>query len=348
MTHNSIRQLFEIDVLENLRGAANRFTRLTNAYFLRPARSIARLPEALSRLEEIDRRMSKLDRDIRSQLPLEDDFSRVGIDALGKNILALKQDWPLKSSVFSNRIRCNSSAPIPPLSSRARIQGAKCVKDFPEDHHFLNSGFSDLRVVFNIAGVFGVDLDQPLSVLDFGVGCARMARHLPPIAKVGFTGVDVDTVNIAWCSQHMDFGRYESIVPGSVLPATDRQFDLIYSHSVFTHLSPGEQNHWLKELGRVSKGLIILSVHGLYSSFRIAAWSRDPKVLAKWLKDGFVDAGVPNPDINDVVESEYYRDVAHTPSYIRNHWSNFLDVVEVIPGGFGSVHDAIVLRSKRG
>jgi hypothetical protein len=175
-----------------------------------------------------------------------------------------------------------------------------------------------------------------------------MARHLPANAKDKFTGVDVDTVNIAWCSQNMPFGRYEAILPGSALPAPDRHFDLIYSHSVFTHLSPAEQDRWLKELGRVSKGLIILSVHGLYSSFLIASWSRDPKYLAKWLKEGFVDAGVPNPDISDVVDKEYYRDVAHTPCYIKSHWSNLLEVVEIIPGGFGSIHDAIVLRSKRG
>jgi SAM-dependent methyltransferase len=344
----SIRQVFQLDAVDRLRGAASAFRRITNGVFIRPARSLARLPEAFSRLEEIDRRTSKLDRDIRNQLPVDDDFSRAGAELVGKNVLSLKQSWPLSSTAFSHRITANLSAPVPPLTSRARIQGAKCVKDFPEDHHFLNSGVSDLRAVYNIAGVFGVDLDQPISVLDFGVGCARMARHLSPTAKAGFTGVDVDTVNIAWCAQNMDFGRYEAILPGSTIPAADRQFDLIYSHSVFTHLSPGEQNHWLQELGRVSKGLIILSVHGLYSSFRIAAWSREPKVLANWLKTGFVDAGVPNPDINDVVDAEYYRDVAHTPAYIREHWSKFVDVVEIIPGGFGNVHDAVVLRGKRG
>lgn len=345
---NAIRQVFRMDVIDSLRGAASAFRRVANAFVVRPARLMARLPGAISKLEEIDRRLSKLDGDLRKQLPLEEDFSKVGADLFGKNILPLKQNWPLLSSAFSSRITCNSATPIPPLSSRARIQGAKCVKAFPQDHHFLNSGVSDLRAVFNIAGVFGLNPDQPTSVLDFGVGCARMARHLPPSARNGFTGVDVDTVNIAWCSQNLEFGRYAAILPGSTIPAADRQFDLIYSHSVFTHLSPAEQDHWLQELGRVSRGLIILSVHGLYSSFRIADWSREPKALARWLKDGFVDAGVPNPDINDVVDSEYYRDVAHTPGYIRNHWSRFLDVVEIIPGGFGSVHDAVVLRSKRG
>ena len=64
------------------------------------------------------------------------------------------------------------------------------------------------------------------------------------------------------------------------------------------------------------------------------------------LRTGFVDAGVPNPDISDVVDKEYYRDVAHAPAYIKRDWSAILDVVEIIPGGFGNVHDAIVLRRR--
>lgn len=334
-----------MEILSSLRRKAGNVKRITRD----AANSLARLPETISRLEEIDRRIARIDLAHQKAAAPEpkQDFSPAGIELLGKNLLSLKQNWPLSTSVFSSRLVCDSRTPIPPLSSRARVQGSKCVEEHPEDHHFLNSGFSDLRAVFNIAGVYGVDLDQNFSVLDFGVGCARMARHLPPGAREGLMGVDVDPVNIAWCTQNMAFGRYEAIQPASAIPAPNRSFDLIYSHSVFTHLTRDEQDHWLKELGRVSRGLMILSVHGLYSSFRIAAWSRDPACLTNWLKEGFVDAGVPNPDISDVVDTEYYRDVAHTSDYIRRHWSNFLDVVEIIPGGFGNVHDAIVLRSKR-
>lgn len=366
---DSVRRMVHAEFLPGLRRRVSAFKRIARDFLVRPARSLPRVPEAISRLEQIDRRTSKieedldrrmgsfeesierrfakLDHDLRQLLPFGHDFTRAGVELIARNVLSQKQDWPLSSTAFSNRISANQTAPVPPLTSRARIQGARCVKEYPEDHHFINSGVSDLRAVFNIAGVFGVDLSREISILDFGVGCARMARHLPSETTSKFFGVDVDPVNIAWCTGNMPFGRYETIRPGSTIPAADRSFDLIYSHSVFTHLSPAEQDHWLKELGRVSKGLIILSVHGLYSSFRIAAWSRDPLPLTHWLKDGFVDAGVPNPDISDVVDTEYYRDVAHTPSYIRNRWSSFVDVVEIIPGGFGSVHDAIVLRSKR-
>lgn len=356
----AIRRLLAAKRLKPLRRLAGAFKRTAREFLVAPARwaemhSVIRsnLENVSVRLAEIDRRTSEIDRRtieleqyVRQILPWDHDFSRTGTELIRDSVVAINQNWPSSSQSYGSRIACNTEDPVPPLASRARIQGAKCVENHPQNEHFLNSGVHDLRAVYNIAGVFGLDLDQSLAVLDFGVGCARMARHLPSNARERFMGVDVDTVNIGWCREHMPFGRFEAILPGSTIPVPDRHFDLVYSHSVFTHLAPAEQNHWLRELSRVSKGLIILSVHGICSAFQIASWSRDPKYLAKWLKEGFVDAGVPNPDISDVVDREYYRDVAHAPSYVRRHWSSYLDVVEIIPGGFGKVHDAIVLRSK--
>src|ERR1043165_8053538 len=51
----------------------------------------------------------------------------------------------------------------------------------------------------------------------------------------------------------------------SPLPYKDQMFDLIYSLSVFTHLSENHASQWLSEMNRVLKpgGILIITIHGL-------------------------------------------------------------------------------------
>jgi hypothetical protein len=257
------------------------------------------------------------------------------------NLLALKQDWPSLRMPICD-LAMNQDIPIPFLRNRIRVQGSACVHNSSEKK-FLESGVNELRCVLNIAEVFGF---RGGAVLDWGVGCGRMARHLPQPLMGRFAGVDVDPVNVEWCEQNIPFGEYFVIDPHGRIPAQDGWFDLVYSYSVFTHLSEEDQDHWLQELARVTKGVIVVSVHGLYAAAHMASWAHLPEVVGPWLQHGFQDAGIPNPDISDVVDSDYYRDVAHTPAYIRDRWSQYVDVLDIIPGGIGADHDAVVCRPK--
>lgn len=264
-----------------------------------------------------------------------------GTEGLLKSFESIKARWPGMRVPYSSLI-VDRSSPVPPILNRRRVQGQGANDD---ENSFIDGGVFDLRCVLNIAEVHGMNFDPDSVVVDWGVGCARMSRHLPLDLRPRFIGLDVDPVNILWCRENMGFGEYHVIDPYGVTSLSDRSCDLIYSHSVMTHLSEADQNHWLAELNRISRGLIILSVHGLVSA-TVVDWTKDRALLDFWFDRGFVNSPEPNPDIADVTDPEYYRDVAHTPSYIQEIWNNYLEVVDIIPGGFGPIHDAVVCRSK--
>jgi len=260
------------------------------------------------------------------------------------NFKCIKQSWPL---LAEHGLPMNSQTPVPSLDLRKRIMGVAADNDI-EGNHFLSKGLSDLGVIKTIYETYaGRGKFEEACVLDWGVGCGRMIRHLPTSVHQKAFGADVDPKGINWCREKMGFGRYEILKPSTKMEILDDSFDLIYSHSVLTHLGEEEQFFWLQELNRVSRGVMILSVHGLYSAACIAGWAQIPNVLADWFKSGFKDSQIPNSDINDVVSEGYYRDVAHTPQYIYDNWSRYLHVVDIIPGGFGILHDAIICRPLR-
>ncbi len=272
--------------------------------------------------------------------------------AIVGNWSAVAATWPLARTPNVD-IAPDYETPIPSRDNIGRIQGKynPCVvgTDGSEpdalNKSFISGGIEDMTVVMNISEVMGLPLTKDTVTLDWGVGCGRIARHIPDILKPNLFGADVDPVNIAYCKENMPFGDYTVLDPYSATPYDDDQFDLVYSHSVLTHLAEPDQNHWLQELSRITRGLMVLSVHGPYS-VSTAEWSKNPYAVEHYMLQGIVDAPDPNPDIADVTDPEYYRDIGHTPQYIQNHWSKFVEVVEIIPKGFGHVHDAVVCRPK--
>lgn len=260
----------------------------------------------------------------------KNEYNKAFLDVM----LHTKQHWPnTRTPKLCPEIA--QQLPIPAAANKARIFGTRDQ----DDDYFIHSGMNDLKAVMNIAELFhftgGI-------VMDWGVGCGRMIRHLHHSLRNNAIGIDVDYVNTIWCETHLPFGQYHDVKPFGRLPCENKRVDLIYSHSVMTHLCETAQIHWLKELNRILKGVAVISVHGLYSTAVEASWSRIPKETKRWLEYGFKDSKVNNQDISDVVPNLYYKDIAHTPKYIYEIWSEFIKVVDIIPGGFGHLHDAVV------
>jgi ubiquinone/menaquinone biosynthesis C-methylase UbiE len=66
-------------------------------------------------------------------------------------------------------------------------------------------------------------------------------------------GTDIDKEAIAWCRAHLPYVRVSVNGPDPPLPYPDRNFDLVFNHSGFTHIDERRQDLWLTELLRVTR-----------------------------------------------------------------------------------------------
>jgi hypothetical protein len=183
-------------------------------------------------------------------------------------------------------------------------------------------------------------------VVDWGVGCGRLIRALPDDLTANCYGFDIDPVNIAWCNCSIPYGTYRTLEPFGKFPVEYKTISVLYSYSVMTHLCDVAQFHWLKEVNRVLNGIAVISVHGLYSASVVASWNTLPEYVNEFLHRGIVESGVNNEDVSDIAPDLYYQDVAHTPEYIYRTWSKYINVIDIVPGGFGNHHDAVICKRK--
>ena len=206
--------------------------------------------------------------------------------------------------------------------------------------------FSGMTFVENLERACAAFLKKPLgeaTVLDWGCGCGRLARHLIPPKCHRLCGADIDPQNLDWCKKNIPHAEFSLVKPTPPMPFEDNSFDVIYAHSVMTHLSEPDQFLWLNEIARilVPEGIAILTVMGNYSA-AIERFS-ESKQYVQLQKTGFLDMGWQNDGV-DVQQPGFYRRIFHTVDYILQKWSIILEVVSVIEGF--SDHQAAIIMKK--
>ena len=183
------------------------------------------------------------------------------------------------------------------------------------------------------------------SVLDWGVGCGRLARHFPAHAASALTGCDIDHDNVEWCRANLK-GRFVHSTLEPPLPFADKLFDLIYGVSVFTHLRKELQDKWLAELRRVTQigGIVLVTVHG-ETAFEFFRTPPDDYLRLKHRieRDGLFVSGANDQLQGHVPCPADYVNVFHHQDYVTRHWGKFFDVLHVIPG-YIYTHDLVVLQ----
>jgi SAM-dependent methyltransferase len=110
-------------------------------------------------------------------------------------------------------------------------------------------------------------------MLDFGVGCGRVARHWAGL-DVDVHGCDYNGELVEWCRRNLPHVTARSNGLDPPLPYDDERFDLVYALSVFTHLTESRQRSWMAELRRVTRpgGLVLFTTHGPSFRFSDPAW----------------------------------------------------------------------------
>ncbi|HUH94221.1 MAG TPA: class I SAM-dependent methyltransferase [Casimicrobiaceae bacterium] len=212
---------------------------------------------------------------------------------------------------------------------------------------FLMSGCTDHERLDRACLVLtGKRLRDYRSILDWGCGCGRIARHLAPVAA-GFHGCDIDGDNVAWCAEHLP-GSYVASSLRPPLPYAQDTFDLIYGISIFTHFRPDLEALWLSELRRVAKpgALLLMTVHGQttidYARLDAAARGR---LTAAVQRAGILFGG-RNDQLDGYAAHEgQYVNVYHSQRYIRRIWAKYFEIVDILPG-YLFTHDLAVMRRR--
>ena len=143
--------------------------------------------------------------------------------------------------------------PLPPPELIRRINSAEKA----EPRVFLRSGASDLlAIVEAIADAVTQSGDTSFparpAIMELGCGLGRLLRHAPPSALAHVVGTDINTTLLDWCRRHLpdvEYHHHGLVPPIASLP--EMSFDIIYAHSVFTHIPLERQVAWFEEMRRL-------------------------------------------------------------------------------------------------
>ena len=131
--------------------------------------------------------------------------------------------------------------------------------------HYYSTGSIGASAIMSILKENGTKMESFESVLDFGCGCGRLARHRIFSKSTKLYGTDINKNLVRWSRENIPFVRFLQNDPGSALIYPDNSFDFIYAVAVFGHLREDLQHHWMKELGRVLKpgGYLLVTTKGI-------------------------------------------------------------------------------------
>jgi SAM-dependent methyltransferase len=165
--------------------------------------------------------------------------------------------------------------PLPPDELIAQVSGIR------DAEQFIAGGLLGREVITHVLARKGERVAELGAILDFGVGCGRVARHWAGL-DVDVHGCDYNPELVAWCRRNLPHVTARSNGLDPPLPYEDARFDLVYALSVFTHLTESRQRSWIAELRRVTRprGLVLFTTHGPSFRFSDPAWP-PPEIRAR-------------------------------------------------------------------
>ena len=225
-----------------------------------------------------------------------------------------------------------SSAPLPSLSLANRVCGLEGRGDPFVAYEQLGG---EARAA--LLGLLGADWSfEGKRILDFGCGAGRTLRHFLTEAHTGteLWGSDIDRPSIEWLQANLCPPLH--VVRNRPEPPLqiDGRFDLIWSLSVFTHLTD-QSLPWLAELHRLLApgGLLVATYMGRYNGgvFTGEEWDEERIGMNVLRGDQSWDAGGPM-----VLMSDWW---------VGAHWGRAFEFVAEAP-----VHGQtwVLLRRREG
>jgi SAM-dependent methyltransferase len=222
------------------------------------------------------------------------------------------------------------------------------VDGLPDRTWFCWSGRESVRETERTLAIAGRTLDSFESILDFGCDCGRMLLWLKALGqRTKLHGTDVDPEAISWARGNIPYCTFTVNDADPPLPYPDSAFDLIYNHSVFTHIDERRQDAWLQELWRVTRpgGFLVLTTHGERTLQTDVDAVRN--VFDNGSRDVLEDEGIVFLDDWHDPQSphpSWYQVTYHAPWYVFEHWGRWFEIRGYVPGGALGRQDHVLLH----
>jgi SAM-dependent methyltransferase len=184
--------------------------------------------------------------------------------------------------------------------------------------------------MFTLAATrYGGALDNQGAVLDFGCGSGRLLGGMN-FGQAPVTGCDVGAPVAAFSKEFYPNFRVVRTDLMPPLPFKENEFGLVYSFSVFSHLTEEVEKAWLEELHRVGSDgcLYLITVQG---EWMIEA-TLEGHEQADIRRTGFGFKKVHGKRNDELDFPEYYESSYHTKQYVYDNWSKWFDIIDMVKG----------------
>jgi SAM-dependent methyltransferase len=211
----------------------------------------------------------------------------------------------------------------------------------------LNEAHSAYKYFKSIAKSQGKEVGSCEKILDFGCGWGRFLRFfLKDIDESLLYGADCDRDLIEVCKASKLKCNLEATDPYPPTYFTENVFDMIYSYSVFSHLSEDIHKKWLGEIRRILKpGGIFIATTRPRNFIENVAEIRKRTELPDNLRGAaasFINVEQSLIDYDNgkfchsatggggIREKSFYGETCIPKEYARNEWTNFFRFVNFI------------------
>ena len=199
---------------------------------------------------------------------------------------------------------------------------------------YLRSGMSALSCIKR--SLASAATARPMSILDFACGHGRVLRFLrAAYPKAAITASDLDLDAVSFCETTFGVDTFVSCEDPRRL-TVDRQFNLIWTGSLLTHLDAAKWRLFARFFESLLKpgGVVVFTTHGAPASERIRE-HEDPDLLRAYDQTGFGYADYP--------ESPGYGVSLSTLEWVRTLFASETDLrfIHHAEGGWNDYQDVM-------
>lgn len=138
----------------------------------------------------------------------------------------------VKNLIFLKKNISTEGLPVPSSRLIVSVDGNASIQEF------IETGIACFNSIMKVLQSHKIDPYKFSKILDFGCGCGRVTRYWNRFKDINVYGTDYNFDSIKWCISHLGFAKFKkknNLSPP--LDYNDKEFDFIYSISVFTHLT---------------------------------------------------------------------------------------------------------------